>query len=117
MSRRSGFVEDHGVEAVADEEARILIELDGFVVGFGYGEGDGGETGAGEVVDAVLEQCDTEALAAIGCSNAELCDVRHVIGDAGAKEHSDQRAVMFVAEYPGGFGIEDAAAGKANDVV
>ncbi len=33
----SGFVEDHGVEAVADEEACVLVELDGLVVRFGNG--------------------------------------------------------------------------------
>jgi hypothetical protein len=34
-----------------------------------------------------------------------------------AQEHSDQRSAALVAEYPGGFGIEDAAAGEADDVV
>src|ERR1700716_3600261 len=88
LSRRkiwnSGLVEDHGVEAVADEEACVLVELDGLEVGFGYGEGDGGETGTGEVVDAVLEEGDAEALPAIGGRHAELRDVRHVIGYARA---------------------------------
>ncbi len=95
----SGFVEDHGVEAVADEEACVLVKLDGFVIGFGYGEGDGGETGAIEVGDAVVQERQAEALTAIGSCHAELRDVSHVAGYAGAKEHSDQRTVAFVAEH------------------
>ena len=34
---RDGFVEDHGVEAVAGEEAEFFVELDGGGVGFGDG--------------------------------------------------------------------------------
>jgi hypothetical protein len=80
----SGFVEDHCLEAVADEEACVLVELDGLLVGLGYGESDGGETGTGEVVDAVLEERDAEALPAIGGRYAELGDVRYIVGDARA---------------------------------
>ena len=80
----SSLVEDHGVEAVADEEAGVLVELDCLAIGLGYGEGDGCEPGTGEVVDAVLEQCETEALPAIGCGNAELRDVGNIVGYAGA---------------------------------
>ena len=54
------------------------------MVGFGDGEGDGGEAGAGEVVDAVLEQREAEALSAIGGCDAELRDVGDVVGYAGA---------------------------------
>lgn len=34
---RLGFVEDHGVEAMAGEEACVFVELDCLVVGFGHG--------------------------------------------------------------------------------
>ena len=79
---RSGFVEDHGVEAVADEEAGVLVEIDGLMVGFGDGEGDGGEAGAGQVGDAVLEERDAKTLSAIGGRDAELRDVGDVVGYA-----------------------------------
>jgi len=65
------------------------------------------------VIDAVLEQSETEALAAISGGHAELRDVSDVVGDAGAEEHSDQCTALFVAEYPGGLGVEDAAAGES----
>jgi len=70
-----------------------------------------------EVVDTVLEEREAEALSAIGTGDAELCDVGDVAGDAGAKKHSDDGSGLFVAEDPGGVGVEDAAAGEADDVV
>ena len=113
----SGFVEDHGVEAVADKEAGTLIQLDRLVIGFRDGEGDCGKTGAGEVMDTVLEECDAEALAAIPAGDAELGDVGDVVGYTGTEKHSDQSAGAAIAEDPGGVGIEDAAAGEADNVV
>ncbi len=35
----------------------------------------------------------------------------------GAEEHADEGSVAPVAENPGGGGIEDSAAGEADDVV
>ncbi len=72
---------------------------------------------AGEVADAVLEEREAEVLSAVGGGDAELGDVGDVVGDAGAEEHADQGAGACVAEDPGGVGIEDAAAGEADDVV
>jgi hypothetical protein len=111
------FIQDHGVEAVADEEAGVLVELDGLVVGFRYSEGDGGEAGAGEVVDAVFEEGQAETLSAMGGGDAELGDVGYVVGYAGAQQHSDESSVALIAEDPGRVGIEDAATGEADDVV
>jgi hypothetical protein len=111
------LIEDHGVEAVAGEEAGVVVELDRLVIGLGDGEGDGGEAGKGEVVDAVLEEREAEALPAIGAGDAELRDVGDVAGYAGAEQHSDDGCAVFVAEEPGGGGIEHAAAGEADDVV
>ena len=51
---------------MAGEEAGVVVELDGLVVGFGDGEGDGGEAEMGEVVDAVVEESEAEALSAVG---------------------------------------------------
>ena len=46
-----GFaLEDHGVEAVADVEAGVLVERHGGAIGFGDGESDGSCTGAGEAL-------------------------------------------------------------------
>ena len=69
------------------------------------------------MADAVVEQRDAETLAAVGGCDAELGDVGDVGGYARAEEHADQCAVAPVAENPGGIGIEDAAAGEADDVV
>ena len=77
------FIENHGVEAVADEEAQVLIELDGLVVGFSYGEGDCSEARGGEVVDTVFQERDAEALPAIRGGDAELGDMGDVVGYAG----------------------------------
>ena len=87
------------------------------MVGFGDGEGDGGEAGLGEVADAVVEERKSEVLAAVWIGYAELSDVGYVRGDAGAEEHADEGSVAAVAENPGGGGIEDSAAGEADDIV
>ena len=68
-------------------------------------------------MDAVLEERQAQALSAIGRGDAELRDMGDVAGDARAEEHSDEHSVAFVAQHPGGVGIEDAAAGEADDVV
>ena len=102
---------------MAGEETGVVVELDGLVVGFGDGEGDGGEAEVSEVVDTVLEECEAEALPAIGAGDAELGDVSDVAGYAGAEKHSDDGSAAFVAEDPGCAGIEDSAAGEADDVV
>src|ERR1700733_15886571 len=87
------------------------------MVGFGDGEGDGGEAEMGEVVDAVVEESEAEALSAVGVADAELGDVGYVAGYAGAEKHSDEGSVTVIAEDPGGVGLEDSAAGEADDVV
>jgi hypothetical protein len=68
-------------------------------------------------MDAVLEEGDAEVLSAIRGCDAELRDVRDIVRDTGAQEHANQSAVAFVAEDPGSFRVEDAAAGEADDVV
>ena len=54
------------------------------MIGFRDGEGNGGEAGAGEMVDAVFEEREAKALSAIGGCDAELGDVGYVVGYAGA---------------------------------
>ncbi len=112
-----GFFEDHGVEAVAGEEAGLLVEIGGLVVGLGYGQGDCAEAGVQEVAHAVFQERFAEAVAATGGRDTELGDVGDVVGDAGAEDHGDEGAGAGVAEDPGLVRLEDAAAGEADDVV
>ena len=112
-----GFVEDHGVEAVASEEAHIFVEFDGGAVGCGDGEGDGAEAGAGEMLDGVLEQEASEARASVRRRDAELGDVSDVFGDTGAEDHAGESGGSGVAEDPGLACIEYTAAREADDVV
>ena len=87
------------------------------MVGFGDGEGDGGEAGLGEVADAVVEEREAEVLTSVGRCDAELGYVSYVRSNAGAEEHADEGSVAAIAEDPGGGGIEDSAAGETDDVV
>ena len=54
------------------------------MVGLRHGKGDCGEGGTCQVVDAVLQECEAEALSAIASGDAELGDVGHVGSYAGA---------------------------------
>ena len=87
------------------------------MVGFGDGEGDGGEVGLGEMVHGVLEEKAAEAISTTAGCDAELGDVGYVVGYAGAEEHAGEGVGIFVAENPGFVGVEDTAAGEADDVV
>ncbi len=102
---------------MADEETRILVELDGQLVGFGDSESDRSEARLGEVADAVVKESEAEVLSAVGGGDAELSDVGNVCGDTRTEKHADEGSVAAVAKDPGGRGIEDSATGKADDVV
>lgn len=74
--------QNHGVEAVADMEAGVLVELDRWAVRLGYGEGDGGRSDPGETAHHVAEKDLAQVAAAMRWCNAELSDVGDVRGDA-----------------------------------
>jgi hypothetical protein len=114
---RAGFVVDHGVEALADEEAGAAVEVYGWVVGFGDGKGDGVGLRVGEVAHGVMEQRRAEPMAAPGPGHAELGDVGDVLGDTGAEEEADEGSGVLVANDPGVSGLEGSASGEADDVV
>jgi hypothetical protein len=66
------------------------------MIGFRYRQCDGSEAGLGEMVHAVLEEEAAETVATtVGC-DAQLGDVRDVVGDPRAQHHADQSAVGFV---------------------
>ena len=66
---------------------------------------------------AVLEELAAVVVASAGGADAELGDVGDVVGDARAEDHGDECAGGAIAEDPGVVGLEDAAAGEADDVV
>jgi len=58
-----------------------------------------------------------QMLAAAAADDAELRDVRDLIGDAGTEHNTDQCAGARLAEHPRVLRIEDTAAGKTHDVM
>lgn len=69
---------------MAGEEACVLVELNCLVVGLGYREGNCGKAGTDQMVDAMFEEGEAKALAAMGGGDAELRDVSYVVGYARA---------------------------------
>ena len=67
-----------------DEESGALIKLDRQLVGLGYGERDGCEAGADEVMDAVLKQQYAQAQLAIAGGYTKLRNMSDVAADTGA---------------------------------
>ena len=119
---RLGLIPDHGVEAMGDAEAVLLVEAACAVIAFGDGERKTSDSGRLKAKDAVIEQRRAETEAAQRGADAELRDVRGVLADARAEDHGEDvwRARVGgtrVAQYPGALGVEDAAAGEAHDVV
>jgi hypothetical protein len=70
-----------------------------------------------EMVNAVAQEGASEAGAAVVGADAELGDVGDPVGDDGAEEHAGEMVGVLVEDDPGGLGLEDAAAGEADDVV
>ena len=111
------LVPDHGVEAVGDAEAVLLVEAAGAVVALGHGKGEALYASGLEAKDAVSQQRRAEAEAAECRADAELRNVRGVLTDTATEDHGEELARAGVAQNPGAFGVEDAAAGEAHDVV
>ena len=69
----------------------------------------------------MTKQGGPEAEAAERGADAELRDVRGVLANAAAEDHREDFGVRVrgarIAQDPGAFGVEDAAAGEADDVV
>lgn len=111
------FVKHHGFEAVTRMEAEILIEIYRWVVGFGDSQSDCLEAGPFEVAHAMLQKRPSQMSPAQLFRDAKLGDVGDIFSYTGAQDDAHQGSPAGLAEHPGVRGIEDSAAGKANDVM
>ena len=109
--------EDGGVEVVPDVEAGLAVEGKRAVIFGGDGKADGGVPCAAQGVHAVNEQIAAEAPAAEVRRDAELGDVRDVVGDAGAEQQADEGAGAAAFKNPRVAWLKDTAAREADDVV